>query len=128
MPFSTQLANLYSRDMNIVYVQPYSFEPTPCFLNSIGQDEVLAHVSLSVNLLHPRPACVLIFPAAVADIDATAEETVLVCPATDVTVNIEFDVPVSSASSSSASQGVSSGATITGNRCRVCNNGRGLVW
>ncbi|CAM9329857.1 unnamed protein product [Ectocarpus sp. 8 AP-2014] len=54
--------------------------------------------------------------AAVADIDATAEETVLVCPATDVTVNIEFDVPVSSASSSSASQGVSSGATITGNR------------
>jgi len=63
----------------------------------------------------------------VADIDATAEETVLSCPATGVTVSIEFDAPISSASSSSSSPGMSSGAVITGNRCRVCYS-RLFVW
>eukprot|EP00752_Nemacystus_decipiens_P006426 g5789.t1 len=49
--------------------------------------------------------------AAVADIEVIADETVLSCPATGVTITVEFDVAVSSVDSSSTTI---TGSTISG--------------
>lgn len=67
---------------------------------------------------HPRTVPSFILPpAAVADIEVIADETVLSCPATGVTITVEFDVTVSSVESTGA--GIT-GADISGdNRWRV---------
>lgn len=68
-------------------------------------------------VLPPPPYLLLPFPAAVADIEVIADETVLSCPATDITITVEFDVAVSSVGSSGAA--VASAAISGDNRCRV---------
>lgn len=56
------------------------------------------------------------FSAAVADIEVIADETVLSCPATGVTITVEFNVSVSSVESLGAT---TTGAAISGDK-RCC--------
>lgn len=86
-----------------------SFDPLPTHIRNM----------LACPLTTPHPhLCTSSWssPAAVADIEIIVDQTVLSCPATGVSITVEFDVAVGSVGSSGAA---STGATISSDN-RYC--------